>query len=420
MVPDAPTLCRSCGAPLRLTLADLGPLPVARSGFGPGPGAAPHGLATQIPMAPVHAQVCEACWLCQVAPLPAGLAPRHDNDVTLSSFIPGRPRESRRHARRMMDELRLGPRSRVLEIGSNDGCLLQYFHGVGVGVLGIEPSGRAAAAAIAQGVATRVESWSADLAEDLRAGGLRPDLVTSANVLNELPDLDDALGGVAGLLHGDAVFTAEFPHLPHLLGAGQFDALHHDNLNHLSLLALAPVYARAGLRLFDAEALPAEGGSLRLWACRPDARHAERPGLAAIRAEEAAAGLDTADAYRRFAPLAREARDRLADFLMSAHHGRKTVAAFGATARGNALLNYCGATEQTVAYCIDPDPAREGTCLPGSGIPVFDPSEIDRRRPDFMLILPWRRQTEIIADLFELRRKGTRFVTALPDLSVIA
>lgn len=404
--------CRACGAPLTLTLVDLGLSPLANSYI---PIKAD---ASGEKRYPLHARVCTDCWLVQVDDVVPADEIFHGDYAYFSSFSDSWLQHMRRYATKMMDELHLGPRSLVVEIASNDGYLLQYFKGVGIPVLGVEPSGNTAAAAEAKGIPTLVEFWTEALAQRLKAEGRRPDLICSANVLAHVPDINDFVRGIATLLQGDAIYTVEFPHLLNLIRGVQFDTIYHEHYSYLSLLAVEKIFARAGLRVFEVEELPTHGGSLRVWACLKGASHAERPGVAKVRADEADARLDRPEGYLGFADRVQEVRDGLVDFLTSAHHGRKTVAAYGAAAKGNTLLNYCGVTEEMIAYCVDRNPAKQGTLLPGSHVPVFDVDELDRRPPDFVLILPWNLKTEIVRQLADMRKRGVRFVTAVPQVSL--
>lgn len=414
MNDSAPPKCRSCGAPLTLTLVDLGMQPLANSYVPLADAAKPEAKY------PLHARVCEACWLVQVDDVVPADAIFHGDYAYFSSFSESWLAHCKAYASKMTEELGLNGKSLVVEIASNDGYLLQYFKGVGVQVLGVEPSGNTAAAAEKRGVPTLVEFWSEALAQRLYDEGKRPKLICSANVLAHVPDINDFVRGVARLLTGDAVYTVEFPHLLNLIQLVQFDTIYHEHYSYLSLLAVEKIFDAAGLRVFDVEELRTHGGSLRVYACRKEASHAERPGLAKVRADETAAKLDRAEGYQGFTARVEAVRDGLVDFLTSAHHGRKTVAAYGAAAKGNTLLNYCGIGAASIAYCVDKNPAKQKTLLPGSAIPVFDVDELYRRPPDFILILPWNLKAEIIDQLTDFDLKGTRFVTAVPNVSVTA
>ncbi len=406
--------CRSCGAPLTLTLVDLGLSPLANSYVPLADGDKPEAKY------PLHARVCEACWLVQVDDVVPADAIFHGDYAYFSSFSESWLAHCKAYAARMTDELKLNGQSLVLEIASNDGYLLQYFRNVGVPVLGVEPSGNTAAAAERKGVPTLVEFWTEALAKRLHDEGKRPNLICSANVLAHVPDINDFVRGIARLLTGDAVYTVEFPHLLNLIRQVQFDTIYHEHYSYLSLLAVEKIFADAGLRVFEVEELPTHGGSLRVHACLKDAARAERPGVAKVRADEAAAKLDKAEGYQGFTARVEAVREGLMDFLASAHHGRKTVAAYGAAAKGNTLLNYCGAGADMIDYCVDKNPAKQRTLLPGSHIPVFGVDELRRRRPDFVLILPWNLKAEIMDQLSDLRARGTSFVTAVPNVSVTA
>ena len=406
--------CRSCGADLTLTLVDLGQQPLANSYIPQNRATAPEARY------PLHARVCEACWLVQVDDVVPADAIFHGDYAYFSSFSDSWLIHCRRYAIKMMDELKLGPRSLVVEIASNDGYLLQYFKGAGVPVLGVEPSGNTAAEAEKKGVPTLVEFWTEALARRLRDEGKRPDLICSANVLAHVPDINDFVRGIATLLQGDAVYTVEFPHLLNLIRGAQFDTIYHEHYSYLSLIAVERIFAAAGLRVFEVEELATHGGSLRVWACLAGASHPTRASVDTVRAEEELADLHRAAGYQGFTDKCEAVREGLNDFLTSAHHGRKTVAAYGAAAKGNTLLNYCGIGADRIAYCVDKNPAKQATLLPGSHIPVFDVDELTRRPPDFVLILPWNLKSEIISQLSDLRRSGTRFVTAIPSVSVTA
>ncbi|OYX45553.1 MAG: SAM-dependent methyltransferase [Rhodobacterales bacterium 32-67-9] len=406
--------CRHCGTEMPLTFVDLGLSAVANSYVPMDKAGDPE------PKYPLHTRVCENCWLVQV-----------DEDVPpekiftgdyayFSSFSDSWLAHMKAYADMVTERFGLGPKSFVVEIASNDGYLLKNFVAAGIPVLGIEPSGSVAAAAEKAGVPTLVEFFGERIATTLHDQGKRPDLICSANVLAHVPDINDFVAGVARLLTGDAVYTVEFPHLLRLIREVQFDTIYHEHYSYLSLLAVEKVFASKGLRVFDVEELPTHGGSLRVYACRQEARHAECPGVAKVRADEAEARLDSAEGYKGFSERVEAVRDGLLDFLRMARAQGKRVAAYGAAAKGNTLLNYCRIGPDLIAYCVDRNPAKQNTLLPGSRIPVFDVDELRKRQPDFVLILPWNLKAEVIRQLADLRDGGTRFVTAVPAISVTA
>ena len=406
--------CRHCGTEMPLTFVDLGLSAVANSYVPIDKADEPE------PKYPLHTRVCENCWLVQV-----------DEDVPpekiftgdyayFSSFSDSWLAHMKAYADMVTERFGLGPDSFVIEIASNDGYLLKNFVAAGIPVLGIEPSGSVAAAAEKAGVPTLVEFFGERIATTLHDQGKRPDLICSANVLAHVPDINDFVAGVARLLTGDAVYTVEFPHLLRLIKEVQFDTIYHEHYSYLSLLAVEKVFAAKGLRVFDVEELPTHGGSLRVYACRKDASHAECPGVAKVRADEAAARLDSAEGYKGFSERVEAVRDGLLDFLRKARAQGKLVAAYGAAAKGNTLLNYCQIGPDLISYCVDRNPAKQNTLLPGSRIPVFDVDELRKRQPDFVLILPWNLKTAVIRQLSDLRDGGPRFVTAVPAISVTA
>ncbi|MEZ5795733.1 methyltransferase domain-containing protein [Albidovulum sp.] len=414
MVDDSRPLCRHCGAPLTLSLVDLGVSAVSNSYVPLDKAAAPE------PKFPLSAAVCETCWLVQLGhDVPADEIFTGDY-AYFSSFSESWLAHSRAFAIDMIARLGLGPQSFVIEIASNDGYLLKSFVEKGIPVLGIEPSGSVAAAAEKIGVPTRVEFFGKTLARELRAEGLAPDLVCSANVLAHVPKIDDFVAGVAEILTGDAVYTVEFPHLLRMIEEVQFDTIYHEHYSYLSLLAVEKIFAAHGLRVFDVEELTTHGGSLRVFACLAGAGHREGARVAKVRADEAAARLDRPEGYAGFAERVEAVRDGLLRFLRQARAEGKTVVAYGAAAKGNTLLNYCGIGPDLVSFCVDRNPAKQNTLLPGSHIPVHAVEKLRDRAPDFVLILPWNLKAEVIRQLADLRDGGTRFVTAVPSITVTA
>lgn len=404
--------CRHCGAPLSLSLVDLGLSAVANSYV-------PIDRADEPePKYPLHVRVCETCWLAQVD---RDVPPReifNENYAYFSSFSSSWLEHARRYAEDMTDRLGLGPDSLVIEIASNDGYLLRNFVRAGIPVLGIEPSASVARAAQDSGVPTIVEFFGQGLAQRLRDDGLRPELICSANVLAHVPDINDFVSGIATLLQGDAVYTVEFPHLLRMLQEVQFDTIYHEHYSYLSLLAVERIFSSHGLRVFDVQELPTHGGSLRVFACRSEACHAEMPGVSAIRARERDARLDSPEGYRGFADRAHAVRDGLRAYLDRARAEGRRVAAYGAAAKGNTLLNFCQVGPGDIAYCVDRNPAKQNTLLPGSQIPVHGVEHLYADPPDDLLILPWNLREEIMAQLADLRARGMRVVTAIPEIRV--
>ncbi len=404
--------CRSCGAALTQTLVDLGLSPLANS-YVP-----PERAGTACPRYPLHAWVCNDCYLVQVEDAVPADEIFNADYAYFSSYSDSWLAHAKAYVEKMVDRLDLGPDDLVIEIASNDGYLLQYFVEKGIPVLGIEPSGSVAAAAEEKGVRTLVDYFGEALARKVAATEKPPALIASANVLAHVPDINDFVAGIATLLTGDAVYTVEFPHLLNLIRDVQFDTIYHEHYSYLSLLAVEKIFAKAGLRVFDVEELPTHGGSLRVFACLEGASHPEGPGLAKVRADEAAAQFDRPEGYMNFTIQVEALRDGLLGFLREANARGDTIAAYGAAAKGNTLLNYAGIGPDLISYCVDRNPAKQNTLLPGSHIPVHGVEALRETPPDYVLILPWNIRDEVTDQLSDLKAHGTRFVTAVPEIRI--
>ncbi len=405
-------VCRSCGAALTQTLVDLGLSPLANS-YVP-----PERADTACPRYPLHAWVCNDCYLVQVEDAVPADEIFNADYAYFSSYSDSWLAHARAYVEKMVDRLDLGPDDLVIEIASNDGYLLQYFVEKGIPVLGIEPSGSVAAAAEEKGVRTLVDYFGEALARKVAEAEKSPALITSANVLAHVPDINDFVAGIATLLTGDAVYTVEFPHLLNLINEVQFDTIYHEHYSYLSLLAVEKIFAKAGLRVFDVEELPTHGGSLRVFACLEGASHPEGPGLAKVRADEVAAQFDRPEGYMNFTTQVEALRDGLLAFLREAKARGDTIAAYGAAAKGNTLLNYAGIGPELISYCVDRNPAKQNTLLPGSHIPVHGVEALREAPPNYVLILPWNIRDEVTDQLADLKAHGTRFATAVPEVRI--
>lgn len=409
--PSAAPCCQACGSPLSRTLVDLGMQPLANSYVPIEWADAPE------PRFPLHARVCDNCLLVQVDSVRAPEEIFVDY-AYFSSFSESWLEHCRAYVEAMTRRFALDRNSRVVEIASNDGYLLQYFVAKHIPVLGIEPAANVAEAAIARGVPTEIAFFGAETARRLSAAGWSADLLAAKNVLAHVPDINDFAEGIRLLLKPDGVFTVEFPHLLNLLREVQFDTIYHEHFTYLSLLAVRTIFDRHGLTVFDVEKQPTHGGSLRVFAARADAGRDVGENVQAVIDEEIGAGLDRPDGYAGFDEKVRAVRKGLLDFLdKAAAEGRK-VAAYGAAAKGNTLLNYCGLTARDIAFVVDRNPAKQNKLLPGSHIPVLPVEALAEARPDHILILPWNLTGEIIAQLPEVGRWGGDFVTAIPEMRV--
>jgi SAM-dependent methyltransferase len=407
-------LCRHCGAHLTHTLVDLGLSPLANSYVPP--------EQANVPCRrfPLHARVCGRCFLVQVDDaVPAGEI-FTSSYAYFSSFSDAWLKHCEAYANQMVERLALTESDLVIEIASNDGYLLQYFARRGVSVLGIEPAANVAAAAEKRGVPTRVDFFNHKLAKELAASGLKPALICSANVLAHVPDINDFVQGLAELLTGDAIYTVEFPHLLNLIRSVQFDTIYHEHYTYLSLLAVERIFLQFGLRVFDVQELWTHGGSLRVFACRTEASHQELPSVSKVRADEVQARLNELAGYEGFATEVQRIKDSLLKFLRDAKSNGQTVAAYGAAAKGNTLLNYCGVGTDLISFCVDRNPAKQNTLLPGSHIPVYDVARLSEQTPDFLLILPWNFKDEIVSQLAHLKQRGMKFVTPVPKVELVS
>ena len=406
--------CRFCRAELRHTFVDLGVSPLSNSYLTPAQ------LHRMEPFYPLHARLCDHCFLVQLEEFES---PEHifGDYAYFSSYSASWLEHARAYCAQMSDRLGLDADSQVVEIASNDGYLLQYFVAQRVPVLGIEPARNVAEAAVARGVPTVTEFFGVKLAERLAAEGRRADLLLGNNVLAHVPDLNDFVAGLGILLKPGGVVTMEFPHLLRLIEGNQFDTIYHEHFSYFSFLTAEQVFAAHGLTLFDVEELPTHGGSLRIYA-----RHAEddsKPLTARVqelREREQAAGTRDVASYLSFAEQVRETKRALLDFLIRAKRAGHSVAGYGAPAKGNTLLNYCGVRTDFLDYTVDASPHKQGHFLPGTRIPVYHPDRLRATRPRYVLILPWNLRAEIVAQHSYIREWGGQFVVPIPRAEVLA
>lgn len=409
-----PPLCRFCRAPLTRTFLDLGEQPLANSYL------TPEQLAAgNEPVFPLHTRVCDRCFLVQADHEVPAEAIFDAGYAYFSSFSPGWVEHARRYAEAMIARFGLGPDSLVVEVASNDGYLLKHFLARGVPVLGVEPTANTAEAARAIGVRTDVVFFNAETGGALAARGDRADLMAANNVLAHVPDLNAFMAGFPKVLKPQGVLTFEFPHLLNLIEKVQFDTIYHEHYSYLSLLAVEQVLRAHGLRPFDVELLPTHGGSLRLFCCHEAAGHAETEALRALRATEAGAGLGAASTYDGFAARVEAVCDSFRAFLSDARDEGRAVAAYGAAAKGNTFLNRCGVTRDDIVEVYDANPAKQGRYLPGSHVPIKAPDAVRTTRPDYVVILPWNLQDEIVRQLAFIGDWGGRFVVASPETRVL-
>ncbi|QXQ06465.1 class I SAM-dependent methyltransferase [Sphingosinicellaceae bacterium] len=407
-----PPACLGCGAPLTRTWVDLGRQPLSNNFIS----LEDAGRAEAV--YPLHARVCDVCLLVQVDSVVPPDAIFNKDYAYFSSFSDSWLAHCRGYVADMVERFELNAGSRVIEIASNDGYMLQYFVERGIPVLGIEPSLNTARAAEARGVRTETVFFGTATARDLAERGEAADLIAAKNVMAHVPDINDFVAGIPILLKPEGVFTVEFPHLLTTIEGVQFDTIYHEHFTYLSLLAVEVVFRRAGLRIFDVERLGTHGGSLRVFACRADAAHTRTARVETVRQAEIAAGLDRPEGYAGFDAKARRVRDDLLDFLRMAKAEGKTVIGYGAAAKGNTLLNYCGVDPGLLPLIVDLSPAKQNKLAPGSRVPVGTPQNLIEARPEYVLILPWNLRPEIERQMAGIRDWGGRFVVAIPALQI--
>jgi SAM-dependent methyltransferase len=404
--------CRFCGAALTETMVDLGETPLANA-YVPSDQA-----SSYEPRFPLHVYVCSTCFLVQ---LPAHETPDaiFGDYAYFSSFSQSWLDHCERYAEAMIERYDINPTQRVVEIASNDGYLLKFFKARGIPVLGIEPAANVAAEAQANDIPTLVEFFGTESAKGLANARKTADLLVANNVLAHVPDLNDFVEGLRMALKWTGVLTIEFPHLLKLIEQNQFDTIYHEHFSYFSLTTAERVLKVHDLRIFDVEELPTHGGSLRIHACRDENERETTANVGRIKADEAEAGLQNIQTYRDFGQRAAAVGRDLRDFLSSAKRAGKTVAGYGAPAKGNTLLNYCGIGPDLLPYTVDVSPHKQGRLLPGSHIPVEHPDVIAERKPDYVLVLPWNLKDEIVSNMAHVRDWGGKFVVPIPDVRVL-
>lgn len=406
--------CRFCATPLHDTFCDLGMSPISNAFVSM---EAAHGME---PFYPLHAYVCSNCFLVQLGEFESPSEIFADDYAYFSSVSKSWLAHCEAYVEQMVERFRYSASSRVVEVASNDGYLLQYFVRHGVPVLGIEPTANTAKVAIEKGIPTRIEFFGRESADRLLRLNLPADLIIGNNVLAHVPDINDFVAGLKIALNPSGVITMEFPHLLRLMEHNQFDTIYHEHFSYLSLGTVQRIFAAHGLRLFDVEELGTHGGSLRIYACHADDADKDvGPSVGRVNQLELAAGLDRIKTYAEFQKRVEQTKRNLLRFLIDARDSGKTVVGYGAPAKGNTLLNYCGIRTDLLAYTVDLSPRKQGTLLPGVRIPVLPPAKIEETRPDYLLILPWNLRSEIVAQMEGIRAWGGKFVVPIPSVEVI-
>lgn len=405
--------CRHCGATIDQPFLDLGSAPPSNAYISPSELNAPELWY------PLRVMVCQQCWLVQTEDFARADSLFAADYAYYSSFSQSWLQHAEKYVQTMISRFSLGPHSNIVEIAANDGYLLQYVQAAGIPCLGIEPTAGTAKAARVKGLTILEEFFGLQTANCLLDQGHSADLLVANNVLAHVPDINDFVAGFSILLKPLGVATFEFPHFLRLVQENQFDTVYHEHYSYLSLLAINTIFSTKGLHIFDVEPLPTHGGSLRVYAQRADhGKHEQTRRVVEIFAEEKAAGITTASFYTGLQKRAEQVKNDLLRFLLEARSHDLRVAAYGAAAKGNTLLNFAGIRPDLLSYVADRNPAKQGMFMPGSRIPIVDEAYLQGNRPDRILILPWNLQNEIMQQMAYAKEWGGRFVTAVPRLEV--
>ena len=405
--------CRHCQAELTLPLIDLGAAPPSNAYLNQKTLHAPEKYY------PLRVLVCTECWLVQTEDY-AGADELFSADYAyFSSFATTWLKHAEQFVADMTMRFKLNENSHIVEVAANDGYLLQYAKARGIPCLGIEPTTSTADAARAKGIEIVEAFFGMSLSRQLAAQGKQADLAVANNVLAHVPDINDFLAGFAELLKPAGVATFEFPHLLRLVTENQFDTIYHEHYSYLSLTTVRRIFERNGLSVFDVEELPTHGGSLRVYAQRKDTG-AYEPGrnVAKLLAREISAGMNNTAFYAGFQAKANKVKNDLLIFLIEAQRAGRSVAGYGAAAKGNTLLNYAGVRPDLLPYVVDRNPAKQDKFLPGCRIPIVTEAHLKQNRPDYVLILPWNLHTEVVEQLAYVREWGGQYVTSVPVLEI--
>ena len=404
--------CRFCGSALHHTFVDLGMSPLCQTHI------TPEQLNEMEPFYPLHTYVCDNCFLVQLQEFvsPQDIFTEY---AYFSSYVDALLKNASAYSDLMVERFGLGSQSKVVEIASNDGYLLQYFVKKGIPVLGVEPAVNVSQVAKDKGIPVVNKFFGVETATELAADG-KADLLLGNNVLAHVPDINDFVGGMKIMLKPDGVITMEFPHLMRLMEENQFDTIYHEHFSYLSM-AVDRIFAFHGLTLFDVQEIPIHGGSLRIYA-----RHTEDTSklvgerVTELLAREKAAGFDKLETYAHFTEQVKETKRKLLEFLITAKQKGKTVAGYGAPGKGNTLLNYCGIRTDFLDYTVDRNPYKQNKFTPGTHIPIYSPEKIRETKPDYLLILPWNVKDEVMEQVSYIREWGGQFVVPIPEVKVYA
>lgn len=410
---DQTRKCRFCGELLEESFVNLGLSPLSNAYI------SAQDLTKGQMTYPLHAYVCKKCFLVQLEEFESPSAIFSDY-AYFSSFSASWLLHAKDYTEAMMNRFGLNTRSLVVEIASNDGYLLQYFKKQNVPVLGIEPALNVAKVAAEKGIRTVTEFFGADLAKRLCKDGRKADLLLGNNVLAHVPAINDFVEGLKLLLKPEGVITMEFPHLLNLIQKKQFDTIYHEHFSYLSLYTTKKIFEAHGMRIFDVQEWPTHGGSLRIFACHEGCmKYSEADSVERLLKKEYGVGIDDLGLYKNFSGQVQGLKRDLLRLLIHLKESGKDIVAYGAPAKGNTLLNYCGVRTEFLAYTVDKSPYKQGKYLPGTGIPIYSPEKLSETKPDYILILPWNLKEEIVSQLSYAKGWGAKFILPIPEIEVI-
>jgi hypothetical protein len=404
--------CRHCSAHLEHTFLDLGFAPPSNAYL------RREDLAKPEKYYPLKVKVCDLCWLVQTEDYTQADELFSADYAYFSSTSSGWLAHAAKFAEQISQRLQLNAKSLVIEVASNDGYLLKNFVNSGIPCLGIEPTDSTASAAEKLGIPVIREFFGEQLGKQLAAMNQQADLIAGNNVYAHVPDINDFTRGLKAALKAGGTISQEFPHLMRLLENTQFDTIYHEHFSYLSLFTVVRIFKSSGLRVFDVEELPTHGGSLRVYGCHSEDARQVSPAVSEILSEEARRGLQMLITYQSFQAQADRVKDDLLSFLIQQKRAGKTVAAYGAAAKGNTLLNYSGVKPDLLPFVCDAAVAKQGKFMPGSHIPILSPTALAVRRPDYLLIFPWNIAAEVRKQNAWLAELGTKFVIAVPQLEI--
>ena len=408
-----PSECRFCSNLLKHTFVDLGMSPLSNAYL------KLDTINKAEKFYPLHTYVCDNCFLVQLEEFET---PDHifSDYAYFSSYSETWLRHAENYTELMIKRFGLNANSQVIEIASNDGYLLQYFQKQNIPVLGIEPAANVAKVAEEKGIPSLVKFFGVSTAQELVAQGIQADLLLGNNVLAHVPDLNDFVAGMKIVLKPDGILTMEFPHVLQLILQNQFDTIYHEHFSYFSFLTVEKVFATHGLTLFDVEELPTHGGSLRIYGQHNDGKKPVSDRVSLLKSKEIDAGLEQLETYLGFGEQVKATKRHLLNFLIDIKNQGKSVVGYGAPAKGNTLLNYCGIRTDLLDYTVDRSPYKQDLFLPGTHIPIYHPDKIIETKPDYLLILPWNIKDEIIEQMSHIREWGGQFVVPIPQVEVIA